>query len=74
MLAAEATYNWYYFVDIAEAGNYVAEVRALPGCLSQEKTHKEAIFSQYQTIVAGLKTLKIQGFQYISKYYWQMIL
>ena len=41
-----------------EAGNYVAEVPALPGCLSQGKTHKEAIANIKEAIEGWLEVME----------------
>jgi predicted RNase H-like HicB family nuclease len=41
-----------------EAGYYVAEVPALPGCLSQGKTAEEAIFNVKEAIEGWLEVME----------------
>ncbi len=45
-------------VEKDEAGYYVAEVPALPGCLSQGKTAEEAIFNVKEAIEGWLEVME----------------
>ena len=45
-------------VEQDESGYYVAEVPALPGCLSQGKTHDEAIANIKEAIEGWLKVME----------------
>jgi len=45
-------------VERDEAGYYVAEVPALPGCLSQGKTRKEAIENIHEAIEGWMKVME----------------
>ena len=45
-------------VEQDEAGYYVAEVPALPGCLSQGKTYEEAITNIKEAIEGFILTLE----------------
>ncbi|MDE3218575.1 MAG: type II toxin-antitoxin system HicB family antitoxin, partial [Nitrospirota bacterium] len=51
----------HIFVEQDEAGCDVAEVPALPGCLSQGKTHEEALANVKEAIVGCLETMKGQA-------------
>ncbi|MFQ5455947.1 MAG: type II toxin-antitoxin system HicB family antitoxin [Nitrospirota bacterium] len=41
----------HIMIEQDEAGYYVAEAPALPGCISQGKTHEEAIANIKEAIV-----------------------
>ena len=45
-------------IEKDESGYYVAEVPALPGCLSQGKTHEEAIANVTEAITAWLEVME----------------
>jgi len=45
-------------IEKDEAGYYVAEVPALPGCLSQGKTYEEAITNIKEAIEAWLEVME----------------
>lgn len=45
-------------VEQDEAGYFVAEVPALPGCLSQGKTHDEAIANVKEAIEGWLEVME----------------
>ena len=45
-------------VEQDESGYYVAEVPALPGCLSQGKTHDEAIANIKEAIEGWLEVME----------------
>ena len=45
-------------IEKGESGYYVAEVPALPGCISQGKTRQEAIKNIKDAIQGYLKSLK----------------
>ena len=45
-------------VERDEAGYYVAEVPALPGCLSQGKTQKEAIKNIHEAIKGWMEVME----------------
>ena len=45
-------------VEQDEEGYYVAEVPALPGCLSQGKTHEEAIANIKEAIEGWLEVME----------------
>ena len=45
-------------IEKDEAGYYVAEVPALPGCLSQGKTYEEAINNIKEAIEAWLEVME----------------
>ena len=47
----------HVIIDKDEAGYYVAEVPALPGCLSQGKTHEEAIANVKEAIEGWLEVM-----------------
>lgn len=48
-------------IERDEDGVYVAEVPALPGCLSQGATRAEALSSVQEAIEAYLESLKARG-------------
>ena len=45
-------------IEQDEAGYYVAEVPALPGCLSQGKTYEEAVANIKEAIEGWLETME----------------
>lgn len=45
-------------IEQDEAGYYVAEVPALPGCLSQGKTYEEAVANIKEAIEEWLETME----------------
>ena len=45
-------------IEQDEAGYYVAEVPALPGCLSQGKTHEEAVDNIKEAIEGWLEVME----------------
>jgi predicted RNase H-like HicB family nuclease len=45
-------------IEKDEAGYYVAEVPALPGCLSQGKTYEEAIVNIKEAIEGWLEAME----------------
>jgi len=45
-------------IEQDEAGYYVAEVPALPGCLSQGKTHAEALANVKEAVAGWLETME----------------
>jgi antitoxin HicB len=48
-------------IEPDEDGVYVAEVPALPGCISQGKTRPEAVANIKEAIAAYLASLKAHG-------------
>ena len=48
----------HVLIEQDEAGYYVAEVPALPGCLSQGKTHSEAIANITEAIEGWLEVME----------------
>ncbi len=48
----------HVMVEKDEAGYYVAEVPALPGCFSQGKTHEEAIANIKEAIEGWLEVME----------------
>ena len=48
----------HVIIEQDEAGYYVAEVPALPGCLSQGKTHDEAIANIKEAIEGWLEVME----------------
>jgi predicted RNase H-like HicB family nuclease len=48
----------HVLIEQDEAGYYVAEVPALPGCLSQGKTHEEALANVKEAIAGWLETME----------------
>lgn len=45
-------------IEKDEAGYFVAEVPALPGCLSQGKTHEEAITNIIEAVKGWLEVME----------------
>ncbi len=45
-------------IEQDEAGYYVAEVPALPGCLSQGKTREEALTNVKEAVAGWLETME----------------
>lgn len=45
-------------IERDEAGYYVAEVPALPGCLSQGKTRREAIKNIHEAVEGWLEVME----------------
>ena len=45
----------HVIIEQDEAGYYVAEVPALPGCLSQGKTYEEAVSNIKEAVEAWLE-------------------
>jgi predicted RNase H-like HicB family nuclease len=52
------TMKLHVIIDKDEAGYYVAEVPALPGCLSQGKTYDEAITNIKEAIEGWLEVME----------------
>ncbi|BFU90390.1 MAG: hypothetical protein NTAFB01_15770 [Nitrospira sp.] len=50
----------HVIVEQDEAGYFVAEVPALPGCLSQGKTHDEAIANVKEAIEGWLEVMEVK--------------
>lgn len=48
-------------IDQDEAGYYVAEVPALPGCLSQGKTQEEALTNVKEAIEGWLEVMEAKS-------------
>jgi predicted RNase H-like HicB family nuclease len=48
----------HVLIEQDEAGYFVAEVPALPGCLSQGKTHAEALANVKEAIAGWLETME----------------
>ena len=48
----------HVIIEQDEAGYYVAEVPALPGCLSQGKTHDEAVNNIKEAIEGWLEVME----------------
>ena len=48
----------HVMVEQDEAGYFVAEVPALPGCLSQGKTHAEAIANVKEAVEGWLEVME----------------
>ena len=48
-------------IEKDESGYYVAEVPALPGCLSQGKTHDEALVNVKEAIEGWLEVMRGRG-------------
>lgn len=48
-------------IEQDEDGRYVAEVPALPGCLSQGQTREEAVENIKEAIAAYLESLEAHG-------------
>jgi predicted RNase H-like HicB family nuclease len=54
----------HVIIEKDEAGYYVAEVPALPGCLSQGKTSEEAITNIKEAIEGWLEVIFIRRFNH----------
>jgi predicted RNase H-like HicB family nuclease len=54
----ETTMKLHVLIEQDEAGYFVAEVPALPGCLSQGKTREEALSNVKEAIVGWLETME----------------
>ena len=50
--------KFHILIEQDEAGYDVAEVPALPGCLSQNMTHEEALANVKEAIVGCLETME----------------
>ena len=50
----------HVIVEKDEDGYYVAEVPALPGCLSQGKTHEEAIANITEAVEGWLEVMELK--------------
>jgi len=50
--------RFHVIIEQDEAGYYVAEVPALPGCLSQGKTYQEAIDNIKEAIEGWLEVME----------------
>jgi len=48
----------HVIIEQDEAGYYVAEVPALPGCLSQGKTYEEAMTNIKEAVEAWLEVME----------------
>lgn len=48
----------HVLIEQDEAGYFVAEVPVLPGCLSQGKTHAEALANVKEAIAGWLETME----------------
>ena len=48
----------HLIIEQDEAGYYIAEVPALPGCLSQGKTHEEALTNIKEAIEGWLEVME----------------
>jgi predicted RNase H-like HicB family nuclease len=48
----------HVMIEKDEAGYYVAEVPALPGCLSQGKSREEALANVKEAIAGWLETME----------------
>ncbi len=48
-------------IEQDEDGMFVAEVPALPGCISQGRTREEALLNIQEAIAAYLESLKAHG-------------
>ncbi len=48
-------------IEQDEAGYYVAEVPALPGCLSQGKTREDALANVKEAIAGWLETMEAKS-------------
>jgi antitoxin HicB len=55
------TLKYRVVIETDEDGVFVAEVPALPGCLSQGRTRAEAIANIREAIAAYLESLKIHS-------------
>ena len=50
--------NLHVVIEQDESGYYVAEVPALPGCLSQGRTYDEAIVNVKEAIAGWLEVME----------------
>jgi predicted RNase H-like HicB family nuclease len=57
----------HVIIEKDESGYYVAEVPALPGCLSQGKTHEEAIANIAEAIEGWLEVMESKQLHDTSK-------
>jgi len=48
----------HVIIEQDEVGYYVAEVPALPGCLSQGKTHEEAVSNIKEAVEGWLEVME----------------
>jgi predicted RNase H-like HicB family nuclease len=55
-------------IEKDEIGYYVAEVPALPGCLSQGKTYEEAIANVTEAVEGWLEVMESKYASDISKF------
>jgi len=51
----------HVIIEQDEAGYYVAEVPALPGCLSQGKSQEEALANVKEAIAGWLETMEMKS-------------
>jgi len=58
----------HIIVERDEAGYYVAEVPALPGCLSQGKTREEAIANITEAVEGWLEVMELKHADDSSKF------
>ena len=54
----EENMKYRVFIEQDEDGMFVAEVLALPGCISQGNTRKEALRNIQEAIIVYLESLK----------------
>jgi len=54
----EIVMKLHVLIEQDEAGYYVAEVPALPGCMSQGKTREEALANVKEAIAGWLETME----------------
>jgi len=57
----------HVIIEKDESGYYIAEVPALPGCLSQGKTHEEAIANIAEAIAGWLEVMESKQLHDTSK-------
>jgi len=55
-------------IEKDEVGYYVAEVPALPGCLSQGKTYEEAIANVTEAVAGWLEVMESKYANDLSKF------
>lgn len=58
----------HVIIEQDEAGYYVAEVPALPGCLSQGKTHDEAVSNIKEAIEGWFEVMESKHTQDSSRF------
>lgn len=58
----------HVIIEQDEAGYYVAEVPALPGCLSQGNTHEEAVNNIKEAIEGWLEVMESKHTQDSSRF------